>query len=151
VNRIFFSKKYAPLKLSIATLLIFSLVLGLVPLDILIRPLVNVPEAQAANDNKPVEVIEKRTETTKVFNNGDGTYKAKLYATPIHYKDNGKWVDIDLNIKQSPGDGYETVAAPFKARFGAKGKSDNLTSLEHNAMKVSFRLAEDQTADVLLK
>ncbi|MCL6588150.1 MAG: hypothetical protein K6T72_16935 [Anoxybacillus sp.] len=44
-----------------------------------------VPEAPNIN-LKPGEIIEERTENTKVYYNGDGTFTKKIYFEPIHIK-----------------------------------------------------------------
>ena len=48
---------------------------------------------------KQSEIAELRTETTKHFDMGDGTYQAVTYSHPVHRKDaSGQWQDIDNKI-----------------------------------------------------
>jgi hypothetical protein len=51
-----------------------------------------------------VEIIEKRTEFAKTYQNSDGTYTAVISTRPIHYKDKGgNWKEIEYNKA-----GYQT-------------------------------------------
>jgi hypothetical protein len=45
-----------------------------------------------------VEVIEKRTETTKHFHREDGTYVAEIHIAPIHHIKEGSYVDTDYTL-----------------------------------------------------
>lgn len=92
------------------------------------------------------EVIGKRTANTKTFDNSDGTHTLQIYQEPVHYKENGAYKEIDSNIKLSSTGGFENTAGPFKARFGEKANSDELTSLEFGGVKASFSLADAATA-----
>lgn len=48
---------------------------------------------------KQSEIAELRTETTKHFDMGDGTYQAVTYSHPVHRKDaSGQWQDIDNTL-----------------------------------------------------
>lgn len=61
----------------------------------------------SVNDNSlevadPNEIIDKRTETTKTFNNGDGTYTLDAYNGIIHYKEDysdpsSPWLDVNTS------------------------------------------------------
>lgn len=54
---------------------------------------------------EPIEVVSKRTEYSKVFDNGDGTYTAYSNAAPIHYSTNDGWKEIDNTLIEKE-DGY---------------------------------------------
>ena len=45
------------------------------------------------------ERMEKRTKFTKQFALSDGSFLAVSYSMPAHYKKNGRWNEIDTNIK----------------------------------------------------
>ncbi|WP_438449320.1 GBS Bsp-like repeat-containing protein [Gorillibacterium sp. sgz5001074] len=46
-----------------------------------------------------VEVVDKRTRNTKLFQRPDGTYQVEIHFDDIHYEDsNGKWHDINTKI-----------------------------------------------------
>ena len=44
------------------------------------------------------ELVDKRTASTKTFDNGDGTAEVHSYMGQVHYKVNGKWQDIDTSL-----------------------------------------------------
>ena len=51
--------------------------------------------------NEKTEVVGKRTQTSKTFNNSDGTYTTEIYEAPIHFKDSkGNWKDIDNDLQK---------------------------------------------------
>ena len=53
------------------------------------------------------ELIENRSEHSKTFNNGDGTF-SYMYIGDLHYQDdNGSWQDIDVSIRKESTDGYK--------------------------------------------
>ncbi|PKH09751.1 DNRLRE domain-containing protein [Planomicrobium sp. MB-3u-38] len=69
------------------------------------------PEADVApvtytNGDEPVypeegEMVEERTENSKVFSNGDGTFTEEIYPEPIHSEDAaGDWQDISTDLKE---------------------------------------------------
>ncbi|QHJ71349.1 DNRLRE domain-containing protein [Planococcus halotolerans] len=69
------------------------------------------PEADVApvtytNGDEPVypeegEMVEERTENSKVFSNGDGTFTEEIYPEPIHNEDAaGDWQDISTDLKE---------------------------------------------------
>ena len=87
------------------------------------------------------EIIPKRTETTKTFDNGDGTYTVKLFSSPIHFLNKGVWQDVDPAIKPSGDGNYENGNGRFKARFAGNGKANELTSFEYDGMEVAYSLA----------
>ncbi|MGC4944423.1 hypothetical protein [Kribbella sp. DT2] len=65
------------------------------------------PEATAAQraaaSGKPVEVVEKRTETSKSFANPDGSFTLQQSAEPVRKKRDGQWVDLDPTLSREDG------------------------------------------------
>lgn len=56
--------------------------------------------------NEKTEVVGERTQTSKTFNNSDGTYTTEIYEAPIHFKDNkGNWKDIDNDLQKKKNNG----------------------------------------------
>ena len=47
--------------------------------------------AGAASASGPVEVVQRRTETSKTFRNPDGTLTTQLYSGPVNYRDSAGW------------------------------------------------------------
>jgi RHS repeat-associated protein len=93
-------------------------------------------------EKTPADILAKRTETTKTFDNGDGTYTMRLYPGPVHTLENGKWVDLDHNIKSAGNGGFENGKGRFKARFAGNSKSSALTTFEYQDYKVTYSLAD---------
>lgn len=65
------------------------------------------PEATAAQravaSGEPVEVVEKRTETSKNFANPDGSFTLQQSAEPVRKKRDGQWVDLDPTLSRTDG------------------------------------------------
>ncbi len=102
------------------------------------------PPAVAAQP-VPREMVEQRTAKTRVFDNGDGTYKFESFAEPIHYQDDatGPWkaINSDLVPQSDTGkSGWKNRANSFKASLpdvlGAEW-----VSLEASGAVVSYRPA----------
>src|SRR3954447_10408722 len=55
------------------------------------------PDAPARS-NAAQEIVGERTATTKTFRNPNGTYTKALYAGPVHFRDHGRWRDIDSSL-----------------------------------------------------
>ncbi len=130
----FHAKRYIPYKTSVALILIFTFLFNLAPLGLL------KDRALAETVVKPVELVEKRSETSKIFDNGNGTYTLKVFSTPVHFLKDGVWEEIDSNIKPSGNGDFENANNRFKARFAGKGKAADLTSFEYHGLKATFSL-----------
>ncbi|MGG6447376.1 DNRLRE domain-containing protein [Pseudobacillus badius] len=65
------------------------------------------------------EVVEERTETSKTYQNPDGTMTTEVYQSPVHYKDPSlkQWKEIDNTLEENP-------------KTGEIKNSDNLFSAE---------------------
>ena len=50
-----------------------------------------------------IEIKSKREMYSKVFLNPSGTYQAVLSTAPVHFKKNGKWEEIDTEIRSVQG------------------------------------------------
>jgi hypothetical protein len=88
----FYSGRYLPHRRMVFLAVILTLILTLWPEW--------VYQALAAPDPKPVEIEALRTENSKTFLKPDQkTYVLQEYLEPIHYKQNGKWVDINNNVQ----------------------------------------------------
>ncbi len=64
------------------------------------------------------EVISLRTINSKTFRRVDGTYELAIYGTPVHYKENGKYKEIDnsLLIDEEKSE-YKNKANAFDIKF----------------------------------
>ena len=87
---------------SIAYVLLASLFAQpFLPIGYALYPLAaaSAAEPAATAPSSPVEVPERRTAESEHFDNGDGTFTAKIYPTPIHYQENGSWKKINSKIR----------------------------------------------------
>lgn len=103
------------------------------------------PTSNYTAENKeriPTDILAKRTETTKTFDNGDGTYTMRLYPGPVHTLENGKWVDLDHNIRSAGNGCFENGKGRFKTCFAGNSKSSALTTFEYQDYKVTYSLAD---------
>ncbi|EKX61228.1 DNRLRE domain-containing protein [Streptomyces ipomoeae] len=60
---------------------------------------------------KRVEALSERTETSTTWVNKDGSLTTELSAGPVRFERDGKWVDVDVKLRESGG-GVEPVAHP---------------------------------------
>ncbi|MDN5364387.1 MAG: hypothetical protein PWQ91_1449, partial [Eubacteriales bacterium] len=102
MSALFFQRKFRHHRAVVASLLVLALILTTIPL-----PFFGSNTAQAAAEKKPVELVEKRTATSKTYDNGDGTFTTKIYSTPVHFQENGLWREIDPSVKKTADGSYE--------------------------------------------
>lgn len=55
---------------------------------------------------EPFEIVSMRSQYEKHFYNSDGTKTAFVYTTPIHYNENGEWIDIDNTLVKNEDGSY---------------------------------------------
>lgn len=63
-------------------------------------------EAPPFQNTDPKEVVELRTESSKVVDNGDGTFTMQMFQDPISRKSDGKWKEIQPDLKNKKLVGY---------------------------------------------
>ena len=110
------------------------------PVDITATEEIETVQAiNSQNDEKDSitqkEIVELRTENSKHFDMGDGTYQAVTYSYPVHRKDaSGKWQEIDNTLsaqKASTSTMYATddLRVKFASEFSS---SASLVTLNEN-------------------
>ncbi|GAA4322101.1 hypothetical protein GCM10023086_47150 [Streptomyces venetus] len=83
----------------------------------------DLPSARVAArlSGKRVEALSERTETSTTWVNKDGSLTTEFAAGPVRFERDGKWVDVDVELRES-GSGVEPVAHPEGLRLaGRKG------------------------------
>ncbi|WP_461611878.1 DNRLRE domain-containing protein [Cytobacillus kochii] len=55
------------------------------------------------------EIIEERTENSKVFDNEDGTFTKNIYFDPIHIEDNGEYEDVSSDLYETKLDNQKVI------------------------------------------
>jgi hypothetical protein len=85
-----------------------------------LQPMQPLPTYQtlSAQASTAVEVVERRTATSKHYRLGSNLYRAEISVLPIHYQDaQGNWQNIDLNPVTQPGGGFKVEASNVKITF----------------------------------
>ena len=97
-------------------------------------------------NQKVGEIVENRTEDTKTFYNGNGTYTKKLYFEPIHKKNNEtkKFEEISTSLIDNDTDPDEIEAKNtiIEPTFYKKIKKGKYASFKLNGNKIEYGLLE---------
>ncbi|WP_410595427.1 LamG-like jellyroll fold domain-containing protein [Amycolatopsis sp. lyj-23] len=84
-------------------------------------------------DRKPrptSEVVSGRTPTTKVFANDDGSFTARVYSTPVHYRTaTGAWNDIDATLIRGGDGAWHEKANSSGVTFAMTADAPQLVSV----------------------
>lgn len=102
-----------------------------------------------------IEIVGERTQTSKTFNNSDGTYTTEIYEAPIHFKDNkGNWKDIDNGLQKKKNNGkgqYKNKANNFTVTFDERiDKETNNVQVADNQYNLNIGLKEiEQKGEVI--
>ncbi|GAA3261018.1 hypothetical protein GCM10010532_112790 [Dactylosporangium siamense] len=88
--------------------------------------------AEAKHTGKPVEILERRTETTEYFANPSGTYTMRQYTAPVRVLQGKTWVPVDLTLQPDPAaGGLRSKAGPVDLTFSAGGNGDIVRVRDH--------------------
>jgi hypothetical protein len=94
-----------------------------------------------------IEIPSLRTETSKVYENPDGTLTAEVMDEPIHYKEGNSWVDIDNTlVNNSDGTEIENKHNDFKVEFKKDVNATNnheLLTYQINQKQIQLFLSPD--------
>ena len=74
----------------------------------------------SAKANEPVEILSLRSEYGKHFDNGDGTMTSYVNTAPIHYLEDGEWVEIDNSLVIDENNNYTNVSNLLKVTIPSK-------------------------------
>ncbi|MEU4765857.1 RICIN domain-containing protein [Actinosynnema sp. NPDC023794] len=100
------------------------------------------PPAQAAGTapapaREPVELVELRTETTRVFANPSGTRTLEQYAAPVRTRNAGAWVPIDTSLTRA-ADGSISPRATVTGLRLSGGGTGPLVTVERDGREVAL-------------
>ncbi len=102
----------------------------------------NVQADDEASEKEPEIIGEdetRRDETTKHFIMSDGSRKAVKYSQPIHYRENGRWVDIDNTLEyDNKNDEYTNKHNTFDVKFKKDFEDDDFFSIENEGYILSW-------------
>lgn len=122
-----------------------------VPMDPATTPDLGPPTpAQKWEQGK--EILARRTANTKTFAADlPGSYETKFFAEPVHFDDDGKWVNIEAGLRAGNGATVENRANEFGLNLAEQADSSSLAKVEMDPdHSISMRLqgADDVEGDV---
>lgn len=97
------------------------------------------------------EVTELREESVKHFLCEDGSYIAATYSTPVHYKENGEWKEIDnslsldrTTLSESGKPTYTTKAGGLDVSIPQSFSDGQKITAQNKGYKIGFGVNSDQ-------
>ncbi len=109
----------------------------------------------AVEDIEPEEVVSMRSEYEKHYYNGDGTYTAYIDTVPLHYYENGEWLDIDNTLIQDENGNYinknnsmkvtlspKASISPINAINETSNDNNQMISVDYNGYSLSWNLID---------
>ncbi|MBP2478605.1 hypothetical protein JOF53_007477 [Crossiella equi] len=94
--------------------------------------------AAARQQNKPVQVAAKTTESSEVVANPDGTFTRTEHVSPVRAKRGESWVPIDLSLRTRPDGLVEPAASPVELRLSGGGTTQPLAVLGRDGREVGL-------------
>lgn len=124
---------------SVGAVLVVTLLAGLLAM------IPGTPGVLAAAKGSSPRLIEQ-TETSDVYANGDGTYKAIFYAGPVNffYKARNQWRKLDKRFRQV-GDRIENGAAPARVQLPTKISATDEITIAKDDWSLSFAFTGAKT------
>ncbi len=103
----------------------------------------NIEQLKTQSDEEKFlsEIVSERDKYTKVFQNVSGTKTAVVSATPIHYRTEKGWEDIDntlVEYNDTTGNVYRNKKNNFTATIPKEFSSDKEIKVEKNEYSISF-------------
>ncbi|MFE4370527.1 DNRLRE domain-containing protein [Streptomyces sp. NPDC056835] len=85
------------------------------------REAATIPSARVAARlyGHRVEALSERTETSTTWANKDGSLTTELAAGPVRFERDGRWTDVDVNLREVSG-GVEPKAHPGRLRLAGR-------------------------------
>lgn len=127
----------------LATILLFSAI----PVSLAVQDML-VEEVDAKIVR---EVTELREESVKHFLCEDGSYIAATYSTPVHYKENGEWKEIDnslsldrTTLSESGKPTYTTKAGGLDVSIPQDFSDEQKITAKNKGYEISFGLNANQ-------
>ncbi len=134
----------------ISIILTFAIILQSIPIAASAQSILDVltetqPETTVDEEATIVEEdISLREENKKYFLMSDKTYLIAMYNTPVHYLENGQWVDIDNSLSEDSDSEGDTVfknkKSAFEIKFSKKAKKNKLVSIKKDGYKLDWSL-----------
>lgn len=84
------------------------------------------------------EDISKREEFIKYFEYDDGTYMASIYGEPVHYYENGKWIEIDNTLEEVNSSYLKNAANDFTVYIPKNSGTPAIMEFENKEIRFSL-------------
>jgi Concanavalin A-like lectin/glucanases superfamily len=82
-----------------------------------------VASASAKTAGHRVEVTDRRSESSQVFANPDGSFTASLSSRPVRVRrGDGSWAPVDTTLRRVPDGSIQPVATPMALRLSGGGE-----------------------------
>ncbi len=86
----------------------------------------------------------RRDEYTKHFIMSDGSRRAVRYSQAVHYRENGKWTDIDNTLEyDNKNDEYTNKSNSFDVKFKENFSDDDFFSIENEGYTLSWEYVDN--------
>lgn len=111
----------------------------------------DTPVQQDENVGILCEVTEKRDENTKVYQKTDGTYTAMISSQPLHYMQDGEWLDIDNTFTAETREGtavYTNTDNPLDVALPQTLSQENGITLSNNGYTLQFTLTQARQSEI---
>ena len=133
---------------TICLLLVAALLFNMLPVQTFALGSIESNQQATLVEDVPLEILaeveEKRTEYSKEYILSNGLHMAQLYASAVHYEENGQWKEIDNTLKTS-GIGKNGVLTntqgPWQVSFPQIMGSGSAVSVTKDGYTLSFSLA----------
>lgn len=94
------------------------------------------------------EIVSKRSQCTKVFENADHTLTAAIYGQPVHFMEDGQWKAYDNRLTECGSEGLlENKASDMKVQFAAEAKAGETVRVRNDRGRLSWGPAASSTAE----
>jgi hypothetical protein len=143
----------------ISIILTFAIILQSIPIAVSAQSILDdlteiQPETTVAEEATIVEEdISLREENKKYFLMSDKTYLIAMYNTPVHYFENGQWVDIDNSLSEDSDSEGDTVfknkKSAFEIKFSKKAKKNKLVSIKKDGYKLDWSLEDAKKVNAI--
>ena len=156
----------AKLKRWLSSILVVALLLQMAPFQVFAEESYTAPavaeETETAMTEQTVtdseaqdvyiegEVMEARDEYEKHYRLTDGSFMATQFQVPVHYEEDGEWVDIDNTLQPvAMFDGtevYQAVNGDYAQAFSATLEDGTVMALAQGDMSISMSLWDGEVA-----
>ena len=123
----------------------------------------SIAEAEVPTPEILAEEVSLREENVKHFRMSDGTVQAVQYAEPVHYEQDGVWLDYDNSLDEVDADEEENAgkllkskdlvnrSADYSVRLSKKTNGKKFVRLEKDGYKLSWYYldADKRSAEVI--